>query len=62
MLAYAKRQGAKVVALTGHADSPVAEQADINFTNFAEDDTSSESFYLQSLLIALAVRAKRRVS
>jgi fructoselysine-6-phosphate deglycase len=48
-----------VVALTGHAASPVAEQADINFTNFAEDDTSSESFYLQSLLIALAIRAQR---
>jgi fructoselysine-6-phosphate deglycase len=59
MLAYAKRRGAQVVALTGHADSPVAQQADINFTNFAEDDTSSESFYLQSLLIALALRAKR---
>jgi fructoselysine-6-phosphate deglycase len=59
MLAYAQRRGAKVVALTGHADSPVAQQADVNFTNFAEDDTSSESFYLQSLLIALAVRAER---
>jgi fructoselysine-6-phosphate deglycase len=59
MLAYAKRHGAKVVALTGHGNSPVAEQADINFTNFAEDDTSSESFYLQSLLIALSVCAKR---
>jgi fructoselysine-6-phosphate deglycase len=59
MLAYAKRHGAKVVALTGHADSPVAQQADINFTNFAEDDTSSESFYLQSLLLVLALRAKR---
>ena len=59
MLAHAKRRGAKVVALTGHMDSPVAQQADYNFTNFAEDDTSSESFYLQSLLLALSVRAKR---
>lgn len=47
--------GASVLSLTGHADSPVAEAADFNFTNFAEDDTSSESFYLQSLLIALSV-------
>lgn len=59
VLAFAKRHGARVVALTGHADSPVARQADINFTNFAEDDTSSESFYLQSLLLALALREKR---
>jgi len=49
------RIGATTIALTGHADSPVAEAADLNFTNFAEDDTSSESFYLQSLLIALSV-------
>ena len=55
MLTFAHMRGASVIALTGHADSPVAEQADANFTNFAEDDTSSESFYLQSLLIALAV-------
>ncbi len=36
-------------------DSPVAQEADFTFTNFAEDDTSSESFYLQSLVIALAM-------
>ncbi len=59
MLAYAQRHGAKVLTLTGHLDSPVAQQADFNFTNFAEDDTSSESFYLQSLVLALAVRAHR---
>jgi len=47
--------GATVVALTGNEASPIAEAADHNFTNFAEDDTSSESFYLQSLLIALSV-------
>ena len=47
--------GATVLALTGHEASPVAEAADHNFTNFAEDDTSSESFYLQSLLVSLAV-------
>jgi len=59
MLSDAKGRGAKVVALTGHIDSPVAQQADMNFTNFAEDDTSSESFYLQSLVLALAVREAR---
>jgi fructoselysine-6-phosphate deglycase len=47
--------GATVLALTGHETSPIAAAADHNFTNFAEDDTSSESFYLQSLLVALSV-------
>lgn len=59
MVAYAQERGARVIALTGHADSPVAQAADINFTNFAEDDTSSESFYLQSLLLALATLETR---
>lgn len=59
MTRYAHERGARVIALTGHADSPVAQAADINFTNFAEDDTSSESFYLQSLLFALAVLEQR---
>ncbi len=55
VLRYSQERGAKVVALTGHADSPVGQGADHNFTNFAEDDTSSESFYVQSLFIALAI-------
>jgi len=50
-----RKAGATVLALTGDAGSPIAEGADINFTNAAADDTSSESFYLQSLLIALSV-------
>lgn len=52
---FAKAKGATVLALTGHADTPVAKGASVNFTTFAEDDTSSESFYLQSLFIALAI-------
>lgn len=55
VLEFAQGKGAKVIALTGHEDSPVAERADVNFTVPAADDTSSESFYLQSLLIALAI-------
>jgi fructoselysine-6-phosphate deglycase len=55
VLRYAQSRGATVVSLTGSASTPVAEHADVTFTNFAEDDTSSESFYLQSLAIALAV-------
>jgi fructoselysine-6-phosphate deglycase len=55
VLRFAQARGAKVIALTGNDGTPVADAADVNFTNFAEDDTSSESFYLQSLLIALSV-------
>lgn len=55
VLAWAQSLGATVISLTGHADSPVAERADINFTAFAEDDTSSESFYLQSLILVLSI-------
>jgi fructoselysine-6-phosphate deglycase len=58
-LAYCKSRGATVITLTGHADTPLAEDADHTFTNFAEDDTSCESFYLQSLIIALAVMQER---
>jgi fructoselysine-6-phosphate deglycase len=54
-----KEAGATVIALTAHADSPVAEGADVSIVNFAEDDTSSESFFLQSLLIALSVMHHR---
>jgi fructoselysine-6-phosphate deglycase len=55
VLDYCQRAGAKVLALTGTADSPLAAKADMNFTNLVGDDNSSESYYLQSLLIALAV-------
>jgi len=55
VLEFSRRKGATVITLTGDAESPLALAADHNFTNFAEDDTSSESFYLQSLVIALAV-------
>jgi fructoselysine-6-phosphate deglycase len=58
-LSYCKERGATVLTLTGHADTPLARDADHSFVNFAEDDTSCESFYLQSLLIALAVLESR---
>jgi len=59
VLEFAQSRGATVIALTGNAESPVAEAADHNFSNFAEDDTSSESFYLQSLLLVLSVMRAR---
>ena len=55
ILEYCQGVGAKVIALTGTPGSPLAERADVNFTNPVADDNSSESFYLQSLLIALAI-------
>jgi fructoselysine-6-phosphate deglycase len=58
-LAYCKAHGATVLTLTGHADTPLATGADHNLTNFAADDTSSESFYLQSLLVALSLMQHR---
>jgi fructoselysine-6-phosphate deglycase len=56
VLDFSRRKGAQVIALTGHDDTPVARGAQHSFTNFAEDDTSCESFYLQSLAIALAIQ------
>ncbi|WP_431779584.1 SIS domain-containing protein [Microbacterium aurantiacum] len=54
-LEFVRSKGARVLTLTAKADTPLAELADINFTNFCADDTSSENFYLQTLLIALAI-------
>ncbi|HVT53749.1 MAG TPA: SIS domain-containing protein [Dongiaceae bacterium] len=59
LLAFLKERGVKTISLTGHRDTPLAQEADHNFTNFAEDDTSSEMFYLQTLLIVLAIMAER---
>jgi fructoselysine-6-phosphate deglycase len=56
---YAREKGAVTITLTGYDDSPVARAADHNFTNFAADDTSSESFYLQSLELALSIARRR---
>jgi fructoselysine-6-phosphate deglycase len=54
-LDHAKAAGARVLVLTGQGDSPLAAKADVSLVNFAEDDTSCESFYVQSLLLALSV-------
>lgn len=58
-LDYCKERGATVIALVGHKETPLGQRADHAFVNFAEDDTSCESFYLQSLLISLSVMAHR---
>lgn len=57
-LDHVKAAGARVLVLTGHADTPLGTKADTTLVNFAEDDTSCESFYLQSLLLALSIMAR----
>jgi fructoselysine-6-phosphate deglycase len=59
LLARMKEIGATVITLVGHADTPLGKGGDHVFLNFAEDDTSCESFYLQSLFIALSVMRHR---
>jgi len=58
-LEYCQERGATVIALVGHRQTPLGIGADHAFVNFAEDDTSCESFYLQSLLLALALMQAR---
>lgn len=57
-LDHVKASGARVLVLTGHEDTPLGAKADTSLVNFAEDDTSCESFYLQSLLLALSILAR----
>lgn len=59
LLARLKEIGATVITLVGHADTPLGQGGDHVFVNFAEDDTSCESFYLQSLFIALSILRHR---
>jgi fructoselysine-6-phosphate deglycase len=59
LLEKLKAIGATVITLVGHAETPLGKGGDHVFVNFAEDDTSCESFYLQSLFIALAILKHR---
>jgi fructoselysine-6-phosphate deglycase len=58
-LEYAQSKGATVITLTGTAGTPLAERADINLQNDCADDTSSENYLLQTLLIALSIMDAR---
>lgn len=49
---FVKQKGATTISLVGYADTPLANATDYTFVNYAQDDTSCESFYLQSYLIA----------
>jgi fructoselysine-6-phosphate deglycase len=57
MLGFCHERGATVVTLVGNGGTPLATGADHCY--FCEDDTSSECFYLQSLLIALSIMKHR---
>ncbi len=59
LLAKLKEIGATVLTLVGHVETPLGKGGDHVFVNFAEDDTSCESFYLQSLIIALSIMKHR---
>lgn len=60
LLAKVKEIGATVLTLVGHKETPLGTGGDHAFVNFAEDDTSCESFYLQSLFVALSIMRHRR--
>lgn len=59
MLEKVKEIGCTLITLVGHAQTPLGLGGNPAMVNFAEDDTSSESFYIQSLLIALSVMKAR---
>lgn len=59
MLEKVRGTGATVITLVGHADTPLGQGGNPALVNFAEDDTSCESFYIQSLLVALSVMKAR---
>lgn len=59
MLAHLKAVGATVITLVGDVDTPLGQGGAPALVNAAADDTSSESFYIQSLLIALSVMKAR---
>jgi fructoselysine-6-phosphate deglycase len=58
-LEYCRTKGATVIALVGLSGTPLSDNANHALVNFAEDDTSSESFYLQALLVALSLMHHR---
>jgi fructoselysine-6-phosphate deglycase len=59
MLEMARARGATVIALVGSGATPIGQGGDHVMVNAAADDTSSESFYIQSLLIALSILKHR---
>ena len=58
-LQHAKQAGATVLTFTGTQGTPMADLADINIATHAADDTSSETYLIQTLILALALMEAR---
>nr|WP_300142710.1 SIS domain-containing protein [Propionicimonas sp.] len=59
VLEFAQSKGARVMAFTGTPGTPLAELSDINIATPAADDTSSETYLIQTLVLALSVMEAR---
>jgi fructoselysine-6-phosphate deglycase len=59
LMELARSRGATVISLVGHEATPLGRGGDHVLVNYAADDTSSESFYIQALLFALSVMRHR---
>lgn len=56
---FCKEKGATTISLVAHANTPLANLTDYTLVNYAADDTSCESFYIQSYFIAFRLMYKR---
>jgi fructoselysine-6-phosphate deglycase len=52
---FCNQQGATTVSLVGSPDTPLEEKTNYSFYNDCLDDTSSENYYIQGLIIALRI-------
>ena len=59
VMRYANARGAPTISLVGDGQTPVAQASRHCLVNFAQDDTSCESFYLQSLCAVLSILRHR---
>lgn len=56
---FAQSKGARVMAFTGTQGTPLAKLSDINIPTPAADDTSSETYLIQTLVLALSILEAR---
>ncbi|MCB0912229.1 MAG: SIS domain-containing protein [Propionibacteriaceae bacterium] len=59
MMKAAQARGAHVLTFTGTPETPLATLSDINIATPAADDTSSETYLIQTLVLALALMEAR---
>jgi fructoselysine-6-phosphate deglycase len=59
MMQFAQAKGARVIAFTGTQETPLAKLSDINIPTPASDATSSETYLIQTLVLALALMEAR---